>query len=69
MSQNYWDKVRRSRITRRRMLGGTLAVTAGVGAIAVVGCSKSSNSSNGGGSTPAPNSTQASGAVQSSPAT
>src|SRR6476646_5912465 len=69
MSQNYWDKVRRSRITRRRMLGGTLAATAGVGAIALVGCSDSSKSNNGGGSTPASNSTQASGAVQSSAAT
>src|SRR4051812_45030442 len=41
MSQNYWDKVQRSRITRRRMLGGTVALSAGVGAMALVGCSDS----------------------------
>src|SRR5439155_6983194 len=50
MSQNFWDKVQRSRITRRRMLGGTVALSAGIGAMAVVGCSKSS--SNKGGTTP-----------------
>ncbi len=41
MSTNYWDKVRTARITRRRMLTGTAAVGAGVGAMALVGCSKS----------------------------
>lgn len=69
MRQNYWDRVGTARITRRRMLGSAAAVAAGLGAITLVGCSKSSKSNGTTGPQPASNSPAASGAVQTSPAT
>src|SRR5437762_1748211 len=51
MSQNYWDNVQKARITRRRMLRGSAALSAGIGAMALVGCSDS-KSGNKNGNTP-----------------
>lgn len=35
---NYWDRLQRQRITRRRLLGGTVALGAGAAGIALLGC-------------------------------
>ena len=44
MARKYWDKVESGRISRRKMLGGSVAAGAGVAAIALVGCGGNSSS-------------------------
>ncbi len=44
---SYWDNLTTSRISRRRMLGGTAAVGAGAAAIAIVGCKSSKKTPSG----------------------
>src|SRR2546426_8943320 len=47
---NYWDKFRRSRLSRRRLLSGTALAGSGLAAAAVVGCSSDTNKSSNQGS-------------------
>ncbi|HUF52190.1 MAG TPA: ABC transporter substrate-binding protein [Dehalococcoidia bacterium] len=46
---NYWDKFWKKRISRRRLMSGTLMVGGGLAAATVVGCSTDESGSNGGG--------------------
>ncbi|MGE0059291.1 MAG: ABC transporter substrate-binding protein [Dehalococcoidia bacterium] len=48
--QNYWDKVTKERLNRRRLLQAGGALSVGVGALALIGCGSSdSDGGNGGG--------------------
>ncbi|HZP25620.1 MAG TPA: ABC transporter substrate-binding protein, partial [Dehalococcoidia bacterium] len=44
--QNYWTRLQRSRVSRRRFMAGSAAAVAGLAAAGIVGCSSSSTSDN-----------------------
>jgi peptide/nickel transport system substrate-binding protein len=50
-SDNYWTRTYKNRLSRRRLLGGAAAGTAGLAGLALVGCGDDDDKSSGGGAT------------------
>ncbi len=67
MASNYWDRITRSRMGRRRVLQSGAALSVGAATLALVGCSSSNNG--GGGSAASPTSGLASPVPTAAPTT